>query len=122
MNVLVINSGSSSIKFQLFEMPSEVVICSGLVERIGFDDAAIHYKSDHFKFDNTLKIKDHKTGLESIVNLLLNEEYGVIKSTDEIEVVGHRVVHGGSTFSKTTIITDEVKSKIKKTIYASSSS
>lgn len=114
MKVLVLNSGSSSIKFQLFDMPSESIICSGLVERIGFDDAKIHYKTNEFKLDETLIIKNHKSGLKKIVDLILNKQTGVINSTEEIEIVGHRVVHGGSTFSKTTIITAAVKNKIKK--------
>ncbi|PHQ57060.1 MAG: acetate kinase [Lutibacter sp.] len=113
MKILVINSGSSSIKYQLFEMPQEEVICSGLVERIGLKNAEIHYKSLSNKIDEVVAIPNHKVGLEKIVNLLLDEKVGVLKSTEEVEAVGHRVVHGGSTFSKTTIVTQEVKDKIK---------
>jgi len=94
-------------------MPQEEVICSGLVERIGLSDAEIHYKSPINKIDEVLEIPNHKVGLEKIVHLLLDAEVGVLKSTSEIEAVGHRVVHGGSTFSKTTIVTKEVKDKIK---------
>jgi len=113
MKILVINSGSSSIKYQLFNMPQEEVICSGLVERIGLNDAEVHYKSSTNKIDEVLDIPNHKVGLEKVVNLLLDEEVGVIKSTLEIEAVGHRVVHGGSSFSNTTVINQEVKDKIK---------
>ena len=113
MKILVINSGSSSIKYQLFKMPQEEVICSGLVERIGLNDAEIHYNSENNKIDEVLDIPNHKVGLEKVVNLLLDSNVGVLKSTSEIEAVGHRVVHGGSTFSKTTIVTQEVKDKIK---------
>jgi len=113
MKVLVINSGSSSIKYQLINMPQEEVICSGLVERIGLNNAEIHYKSSENTINEVLDIPNHKIGLEKVVNLLLDGKVGVLKSTDEIEAVGHRVVHGGSTFSKTTIINDEVKDKIK---------
>lgn len=113
MKILVINSGSSSIKYQLFKMPQEEVICSGMVERIGLNDAEIHYKSKNNIIDEVLEIPNHKIGLEKIVAILLDANIGVIKSTSEIEAVGHRVVHGGSTFSKTTIITNEVKDKIK---------
>ncbi len=113
MKVLVINSGSSSIKYQLFNMPQEEVICSGLVERIGLADAEIHFKSSTNKIDEVTTIGNHKVGLEKIVNLLLDKKVGVLKSTSEIEAVGHRVVHGGSTFSKTTVVTQEVKDKIK---------
>jgi acetate kinase len=94
-------------------MPQEEVICSGMVERIGLNDAEIHYKSKNNIIDEVLEIPNHKIGLEKIVAILLDANIGVIKSTSEIEAVGHRVVHGGSTFSKTTIITNEVKDKIK---------
>ncbi len=113
MKILVINSGSSSIKFQLFMMPEKTVICSGLVERIGFNDSEIHYKSDSTKIDEIVQITNHRVGLEKIVNLLLDEKAGVIKSTSEVAAIGHRVVHGGGAFSKTTIINQEVKDKIK---------
>lgn len=113
MKILVINSGSSSIKYQLFNMPQEEVICSGLVERIGLNDAEIHYKSATCKIDEVIHIPNHKVGLEKVVNLLLDKKVGVIKSTSEIEAVGHRVVHGGSSFSNTTVINQKVKDKIK---------
>ncbi len=113
MKILVINSGSSSIKYQLFKMPKEEVICSGLVERIGLKNAKIHYKSASNKIDKIENIANHKVGLEKIVTLLLDKKIGVLKSTLEIEAVGHRVVHGGSSFSKTTVITKKVKDKIK---------
>ncbi len=114
MKILVINSGSSSIKYQLFQMPEEKVLCSGLVERIGLNNAEIHFKSDTHRIDDVLDIPNHKVGLEKIVHLLLDAKTGVISSTDEINVVGHRVVHGGSTFSKTVVIDKKVKDKIKK--------
>jgi len=113
MKILVINSGSSSIKYQLINMPSQEVICTGLVERIGLDNAEIHYKKIDFELNNVSNIPNHKIGLEKVVTLLLDQQNGVIKSTDEIDAVGHRVVHGGSNFSKTTIINNEVKEKIK---------
>jgi len=114
MKILVLNSGSSSIKYQLFTMPQQEVICSGLVERIGLKDAEIHYRSTNNKINEASDIPNHKIGLEKIVNLLLDEQIGVIKSTSEIEAVGHRVVHGGSSFSDTTIINKEVKDKIRR--------
>ena len=113
MKILVLNSGSSSIKYQVFNMPQEEVICSGMVERIGLDNARIHYKFNEFKIDEITDIPDHKIGLEKIVSLLLDDKKGVIKSTSEIEAVGHRVVHGGSSFSDTTIINQAVKDQIK---------
>ncbi|MDV7188400.1 acetate kinase [Lutibacter sp. TH_r2] len=114
MKILVINSGSSSIKYQLFNMPSEEVICSGIVERIGLENPKIKYKSSKDSIEKVCRITDHKTGLEKVVKFLLDEEVGVIKSTSEIQAVGHRVVHGGSTFSKTVVIDEEVKEKIKE--------
>lgn len=113
MNILIINSGSSSIKFQLIQMPSEALICSGLVERIGEKDAIINYKTDKVDIKKTDSISNHNQGLQKIVDLLLDSEKGVIKNTNEIEVVGHRVVHGGNSFSDTTLITEDVKQKIK---------
>ncbi|WP_299675204.1 acetate/propionate family kinase [uncultured Tenacibaculum sp.] len=113
MKVLVINSGSSSIKYQLFDMPEEKVICSGLIERIGLEEGAVHYESEENSIKETIQIENHKVGLEKVVSLLLDTKVGVISSTDEIEVVGHRVVHGGSSFTKTTEVTGEVKIEIE---------
>jgi acetate kinase len=114
MKILVINSGSSSIKYQLFNMPQEEVICSGIVERIGLEIGKIVFKTDQNKIEEEFEIANHKVGLERIVYYLLDEKVGVIKSTSEIEAVGHRVVHGGSTFSQTTVVNDQVKDKIKE--------
>ena len=114
MNILIINSGSSSIKYQLIEMPSTTVLCSGMVERIGLKTSKLHYKTDQHKVEEVTEIPDHKVGLEKIAQILMNEEIGVIKSTSDINAVGHRVVHGGSAFSKTTIINQAVKDKIRE--------
>ena len=114
MKVLVINSGSSSIKYQLFEMPQQKVVCAGLIERIGLEKGNVHYKSADNDIEEVLEIKNHKVGLEKVVTLLLDEKVGVINSTDEIQIVGHRVVHGGSSFTKTILVTDEVKKKIEE--------
>ena len=113
MKILIINSGSSSIKYQLFNMPSEEVICSGIVERIGLENPKIKYKTNSDEIERVCRIANHKVGLEKVVKFLLDAEVGVIKSTSEISAVGHRVVHGGSTFSKTVVINEEVKTKIK---------
>ena len=114
MKVLILNSGSSSIKFQLIEMPEERVICSGLVERIGLNDAVITYKTDVDKYTQTLAIENHHVGLEMVAAYIMDPEKGVVKDASEIEAVGHRVVHGGDAFSDTTLITSEVKDKIKQ--------
>jgi len=114
MNILVLNSGSSSIKFQLIQMPSEVLVCSGVVERIGEKDAILNYTTKEANIKNTSSIKTYNEGLQRIVDLLQDTENGVIHDMSEINVVGHRVVHGGNSFSDTALITPEVKQEIKK--------
>ncbi|KDN56438.1 acetate/propionate family kinase [Flavobacterium seoulense] len=114
MKIVIINSGSSSIKYQLIDMPSSEVICSGMIDRIGLETSNLTYKTAKDSIEEILPIPNHKIGLEKISQLLLNESFGVIKSTQEIEAVGHRVVHGGADFSNTVLITEEVKEKIKQ--------
>lgn len=114
MNILIINSGSSSIKFQLIQMPSETLVCSGLVERIGNKDAVLNYKNETIKLKQIHYINNHKQGLQIIIDLLLDAENGVIKDIKEIAAVGHRVVHGGNSFSNTALVTPEVKQKIQQ--------
>lgn len=114
MKIVIINSGSSSIKFQLINMPANLVICSGMIDRIGLEKSNLSYITDTNKIEETLPIPDHKTGLEKIAELLLDNMVGVIKSTSEIEAVGHRVVHGGSSFTQTVRIDTAVKDKIKE--------
>lgn len=114
MQILVINSGSSSIKFQVIEMPSTAVKCSGLVERIGLENAVITYKVNGEKHQKTTDIPNHKVGLELVASYLLDSEIGVIESKDDIGAVGHRVVHGGSSFAETVVIDDKVKAEIKE--------
>jgi acetate kinase len=118
MNIFVINSGSSSIKYQFIEMPSEKVVCSGIVERIGKEDARIIYKTGEKGTEQVTskvtKVADHAEGLRKVVSLLTAKDTRVINDPSEIDLIGHRVVHGGETFSQTTIITAEVKEKIKQ--------
>jgi acetate kinase len=114
MKIVIINSGSSSIKYQLINMPANEVICSGMIDRIGLETSNLTYVTNTTKLEETLPIANHKIGLEKIAKLLMDQKVGVIKSTDEIEAVGHRVVHGGSAFSNTVIITSEVKDKIRQ--------
>lgn len=116
MNILIINAGSSSIKYQLIEMPLEKISCEGLLERIGSADAILNYKTSKVKITDTVEILDHKSGLEKIAALLLDPEKGVIQNVKEIDAVGHRVVHGGNTFYKTTLIDASVKEKIMSLI------
>jgi acetate kinase len=113
MQVLVLNSGSSSLKFQLFSMPEETILCSGLIERIGFDDAVFKFKTQKDSISLESKILTHKDGLKLLAKQLLDKNTGIIKSPDDISVVGHRVVHGGKYFNKTTEINEAVKEKIK---------
>lgn len=114
MQVLVLNSGSSSLKYQLFSMPSETILCSGIIERIGFDDAIFKFKTDKNTIKFESQILNHKAGLKLVAEHLLDKNTGIIKSPEDIAVVGHRVVHGGIYFSDTTEITKEVKEKIKE--------
>ncbi|MDX1326471.1 MAG: acetate kinase [Arenibacter sp.] len=112
MKILIINCGSSSIKYQLMHMPTAQVLCQGIVERIGSQDAIFIYKTDKDEVNKTLAVKNHKEGLEKIANWLVDSELGVLKNASEIDAVGHRVVHGGNGFYRTTVITQKVKDKI----------
>ena len=114
MKVIIINSGSSSIKYQLIEMPAKEVICSGMIDRIGLESSNFTYGTNTAKVEETLPIANHKIGLKKIAQLLMDDTVGVIKSTSDIEVVAHRVVHGGNSFSKTALITKEVKEEIRQ--------
>ncbi|MCU7552794.1 acetate kinase [Chitinophagaceae bacterium LB-8] len=118
MNIFVVNSGSSSIKYQLFKMPNDNPICTGLVERIGLENSIITHKvyinSEEKVIKRVLDLVDHEAGLNEVAHLLMEPEIGVIQDPAEINAVGHRVVHGGESFASTTIITKEVKEEIKK--------
>lgn len=118
MNIFVINSGSSSIKYQLFKMPVESPVCSGLIERIGIENSIIKHKTfvdgTEKTIEKVLDLPDHEAGLQEVVLLLTDPQIGVIQNPDEIFAVGHRVVHGGESFAETTFITDAVKEEIKK--------
>ena len=114
MKVLVLNAGSSSLKYQVIEMPTEEVLCVGLVERIGLDDAIFSHKKNDDQFKETTIIPSHKEGLQKIANILIDSTYGVISNVDEIRAVGHRVVHGGNQFSKTVEATTDVKNNIRE--------
>lgn len=118
MNIFVINSGSSSIKYQLFKMPDERPVCSGLIERIGLGNSLIRHKiycnSDEKVVELVLDLPDHEAGLQEVLRLLTDTEIGVINNPEEIYAVGHRVVHGGENFAATSFISDEVKDKIRE--------
>ncbi|NNF19633.1 MAG: acetate kinase [Flavobacteriaceae bacterium] len=114
MKILILNSGSSSIKFKLINMPSEVVICDGMIERIGSPDAIFKYSNKDSDITDTRKISSHKEGLELITGTISDEEIGVIPRVQDITAVGHRVVHGGNTFTDTTLVNEGVIEKIKE--------
>lgn len=104
--IMAINAGSSSLKFQLFEMPSEKVITKGLVERIGMKDSVFTISFQDEKVTETLNIHNHEVAVELLLEKLL--QHNIISSYEEIDGVGHRVVHGGEVFSDSILITDEV--------------
>ena len=114
MKILIINSGSSSIKYQLMVMPENEVICSGMIDRIGLETSNVTFKTAVNSLEEMIAIPNHKVGLQKVANMLLDAEKGVIKSTSEIAAVGQRVVHGGSDFSDTVKIDEKVKAKIKQ--------
>ncbi|MBN2299812.1 MAG: acetate kinase [Acholeplasmataceae bacterium] len=111
MKIMAVNAGSSSLKFQLLEMPSEEVITSGLVERIGYYNANFSIKVNGEKVVVTKEILDHKVAVELVVEGLL--KHHIIESLDDIKGVGHRVVQGGEIFKDSVIITDEVVDQIR---------
>ena len=109
MNILVINCGSSSLKFQLIDSETEKQIAKGLCERIGIDGSQLVYQPAGGEKEETVTpMPDHTKAIELVLNALTNEKTGVVKSLDEIGAVGHRIVHGGEKFAASTIITDEV--------------
>ena len=115
--ILVINAGSSSLKYQLFDMENESVLCKGNCERIGLDKSFIGHKtSDGKKIQKEVAMSDHKEAFMQVNAMLTDAEYGVIKSTDEIKAVGHRVVQGGARFSKSELMTEEVIDGIRELI------
>jgi acetate kinase len=113
MNILVLNAGSSSLKYQVIEMPSQHVKCVGLIERIGMDDAIFSHQKNDSKTTEIAPIKNHEIGLQKIAATLLDSKIGVLNSVLDIAAIGHRVVHGGKKFSKTVIIDEDVKNNIR---------
>jgi acetate kinase len=114
MKILVINSGSSSIKYQLFEMPEEKVIAKGLLEKIGEDDSNFVQKSEKGLLQFKRNIPDHETGISLILSMLADKDKGAVSSIKEIAGVGHRVVHGGEEYTASVRITTQVIDKIRK--------
>ena len=108
MIVLVVNCGSSSLKYQLVNMDNEEVMAKGLVEKIGLTDSQLTHKWNGQKKEIKQSIPDHQVAVKLVLDILTDAECGVIKSMDAIDAVGHRVVHGGEEFAASTLITDEV--------------
>lgn len=115
MKVLVLNAGSSSLKFTLYAMANEQVLAKGLVERLGLENPQLIYKhSDGREIRETLSIKNHTEALRSICAKLTDKEIGVLSSLSEVQAVGHRVVHGGEKATRPVLIDDEVKDVIRE--------
>lgn len=115
MNVLVINAGSSSVKYQLFDMTNETVLAKGKVERIGMETAMLtHEPTGKLEIREVSEILDHTTAIRKVLRILTDPKEGVLRSLHDVHAVGHRVVHGGETFSGSVRIDEGVKQEIKR--------
>jgi acetate kinase len=115
VKILVINAGSSSLKYQLYDMTDESVLAKGKVERIGMESAILsHEPTGKTEVREVSEILDHTTAIRKVLGLLTHSEHGVLNNIAEINAVGHRVVHGGESFSNSVIVTEEVKQEIKR--------
>ena len=119
MNVLVVNAGSSSLKYQLFDTAKNVVVAKGLCERIGIAGEGTIGDIKHENlltgavYRASLPMPNHTVAMQYVVDALLDKEHGCLNSMDEIEAVGHRIVHGGAYFSESVLLTDEVLAKLE---------
>ena len=116
MKILVLNCGSSSLKYQLIDMENEAVLCIGLVERIGIEGSILTQKKDGVegKYVKEQPMKDHQDAIKLVLEGVLDPTYGGVKDMKEIDAVGHRVVHGGEKFASSVIITEEVEEAMRK--------
>ncbi|KGN98903.1 acetate kinase [Porphyromonas gingivicanis] len=117
MNILVLNCGSSSVKYKLMEMPQANVLAQGVVEKLGLEDSFLRFKlpnGDKVVLEKYMP--EHTVAIDFVLQTLTSEQYGCIKSLKEIDAVGHRLVHGGDKFSKSVVITDEVVAKVTECI------
>ena len=116
MKILVLNCGSSSLKYQLIDMENEAVLCIGLVERIGIEGSILTQKKDGVegKYIKEQQMKDHQDAIKLVLEGVLDPTYGGVKDMAEIDAVGHRVVHGGEKFASSVIITEEVEEAMRK--------
>nr|WP_285860359.1 MULTISPECIES: acetate kinase [Paenibacillus] len=113
--MLVINAGSSSLKYQLYDMTDESVLAKGLVERIGMDSSILNHKpTGKEEVTEVSEILEHTTAIRKVLDKLTDKEHGVLNSVEEIQAVGHRVVHGGEAFKGSALVTGDVKSEIRR--------
>lgn len=119
-NILVLNCGSSSVKYELMDIEDSIILAKGIVEKIGMDDAVVnhHYLrgEDYSDIKLVRNVPTHREGIRIIVDLLMSDEHGVVTDISEIHGIGHRVVHGGEQYTGSAYITEEVKNDIKKYI------
>ena len=116
MKILVVNCGSSSLKYQLIDMKDENVMAKGYLERIGLEGSFLTHTVNGEKHKIEKKISNHEEGMELVVEQLLHPEYGVIKDLNEIDAIGHRIVHGGEKFTESVLVDDEVIKGIEDAI------
>ena len=115
MKILVINAGSSSMKFTLFEMDNDAVLAKGVFERLGYDNPNLIYKrADGYKFEGEIYVKDHVGAFKEICNKLVAAEGGVIKDLSEIDAIGHRVLHGGEKITAPVVVDENVKAIVRE--------
>lgn len=113
--VLVINTGSSSLKFMIFDMLQEIMLAKGLIERIGSSSASMTYqRAGTSKIEQDVDAKNHTDALDAMCKIIIDAEVGILKSLSDVDAIGHRIVHGGEAFSSSTIISEEVKASIQK--------
>ena len=114
MKILVVNCGSSSLKYQLIDMENESVLAKGNFERIGEQESFVTHKVNGEKYVIKTPVMNHEEALEIILGQLVHKDYGVIKSLSEINAVGHRIVHGGELFDKSVLVDEDVINKIQE--------
>lgn len=114
MNILVINCGSSSLKYQLINSDTEAVLAKGLCERIGIDGRLVYQLAGHDKEITEAPMPTHKEGIQMVLDALVNPKTGAVKSLSEIDAVGHRVVHGGEKFAQSVVLNEEVLAKVEE--------
>ena len=116
MKVLVVNAGSSSLKYQVFDMTNESVLAKGNCEKIGISGSFVKYKANGVEKVFEGDLQNHTEALKNVIEILTNKEYGVLKYLDEIDAVGHRVLHGGEIFKESVVVTDTVLEKLEELI------